>query len=330
MLDPQKLFENFFDDIRITTTRLYDFAIDCINRLTAANGIATKYQGLIDLLTPLAEAVGKELGDVDTGLNIQKGSTLTVDDFIAGFKTTMSAKEGVIADALGGRNTPAYLEFYPHGITEYRSATKTTMPALVDRLNTAATAHATELGTTLTALLQGFETTYNDARNNQQQQKGNVGDNRSQRTTARADLEIGLVTAVHSIGEMYPGNVQQCMSFFSFNMLNPATKKKHVSFDGVLAAAATAQVFNLTLSASNTLTIINPDDNAPFSVYFSATPNGTPTPKAKQVQPGQTLVVKPGDLGDAGSTFLLIQNLSDVNEGAYQVTLTGPAAGNSK
>ena len=58
----------------------------------------------------------------------------------------MSEQQGVIANALGGFTTPAFLEFYPNGVSEYTGATKTNLPVLIGRINAAATAHAGELG----------------------------------------------------------------------------------------------------------------------------------------------------------------------------------------
>src|SRR5213075_30890 len=135
----------------------------------------------IALITPALAAFGTEVSDVDVALSLQMGKTLTVNQVMAAFKLTMSIKEGVIADDLGGRNTPAYLEFYPHGIFEYSKATKAEMPTLTVRVKTGATAHSVPLGATLTSLLTGFKAQWETARSQQDTQKGSVEDNRSQR-----------------------------------------------------------------------------------------------------------------------------------------------------
>lgn len=323
MLSGDKFFGNPFDDVEITTTRLFDFGTDTLNKLTQANGAPAPYTDLINLLTPKLAAVGTELGDVDTSVNIRVGKTMTVDGVIAAFKTTMSEQEGVIAAALGGKATPAFIEFYPQGVSEYRNGTKTAMPTLVSRVFDSAVKYATPLGATLTTLLKSYETSYNDARNAQQQQKGAVNDNRAERTDARIALELALTTTVHTIGAMFPGNVQQCMAFFSFNMLLPQTQHKHTNYTGTVKTSETVQVLNRTLKDSIKITLTNPDDNAAYIAFLAATANAQPTGQGIEVAPGASIVVKPSQLGSLNDTFLLIKNLSAVNDAAYAVELVG-------
>lgn len=323
MIQPSKLFDNFFDDKNITPNRLGNFAKDTLNNLTANNG-SDNFTKLINDLTPLVNNFLAEIGDVDTSLNIQKGTTLTVDGVIDSFKETMSAEEPFIARALGGKNTPAYLEFYPAGIVEYTKAGKTNIPLLTQRVNTAAAAHTAQLGAPLTATLQGFATDYVTARDAQQQQMGTVDANRSERSTNRSALELGLLTTVHTIAATFPGDVQKCLSFFQFNLLFAQTKHKHKLFSGIIAADSTIMVLNRLFTDNTVITLRNTDDNAGFFVWLSATSNnGTVPPEAIELNPGESKQVKPSELGPLTNPFLLIHNSSSVNEGAWQVEVVG-------
>src|ERR1700690_397211 len=147
MFQPIKFFDNIFESTKITDVRLNNFAGDSLNRLTAQN-TGGDYTALITLLTPPYNAMQSIISSVDVALGIQRGKTLTLNEFIAFFKKTMSEQEGVIANAVGGFESPSYLEFYPNGVTEYSAATKANLPVLVDRVNAAATAYATQLGAT--------------------------------------------------------------------------------------------------------------------------------------------------------------------------------------
>ena len=129
MLQPERLFESFFDDPKIIPSRLSKFAGDTLNNLTVNNG-GGDYTALITLLTPLITNFQGEIGEVDVSFTIQKGTTLTVDGFIESFKNTMSTEEPFIARAVGGKGSSAYLEFYPQGVSEYAKANKTNMPTL--------------------------------------------------------------------------------------------------------------------------------------------------------------------------------------------------------
>jgi hypothetical protein len=325
MIQQEKLFENFFDDKNIATPRLLNFGSDTLNRLIAQNNPA--YDALIKLLTPLVTAMQTQISEVDTALGLQKGTTLTVNQLIELFSTTMKQQEGVIANAVGGFGTPAYIEFYPHGFSEYTNATKTQMATLTDRVNTASTAHAAELGAPLTAKLQAFKTAWDNSRTAQVQQIGSVGGNRNQRNDARTQLETGMLTAVHTIAALYPGDVQQCSALFNFALLFTQPHHKHETYKGTPAAGETLVVINRTLTDSVQLTIRNTSDNAPLAVWLGS--NGTsPMPAdALTVQPADSASPKPHKLGDLKNTFLLIANTSAVNAGSYEVEVVGSEKG---
>jgi hypothetical protein len=217
MLAPEKLFENFLADRKITSPRLANFGTDCLTRLTTANTTG-EYTPLIATLTPLVATFNQELGDLDTTKAQQKGRTQTLQQQMAAFKKTMSAKRGVIADALGA-DSEAYLEFYPQGMSEYSNATIAQMPVLVKRINTAATAHAAALSPALVATLQGFENTWFATRTEQVRVKHMVSDNRSERSAARTSLETALLVTLFTIAAKFPGNAQECLTFFDFGLL---------------------------------------------------------------------------------------------------------------
>ena len=326
MLAPEKLFENFFEDKNITTTRLFNFGNDALNKFIAANGAGTTYNDEITLLTAPVGNVGTALGETDTSINIQLGKTITVDGIEDSFKKTMSDKEGRIRDDLGGQFAPAYLEFYPHGITEYHDATKTNIETLLQRVKTAATTHAAALGTMLSDLLKGFETNYTLARNLQQQQMGNVSDNRADTHAARTALEIALLQVIHAIAQMYPGNVEQCMAFFDFTLLLPVKHPDHVKIEKAILAGNTDKTYNHKFTDSTEIAFKNTGTTAALLVWLALLSTDAPGTLAKEVQPGHSLIVKPSQLGDLENTFLLVKNTSEVNDGSYEINITGPAA----
>jgi hypothetical protein len=318
----QMLFGNFFDDKNITPTRLLNFSNDSLNKFTKAN-TGGQFDDIIGIIKPLINTLGLSLGDVDTSVNIQKGTTLTNDEVIHSFSATMSEQEPFIASDLGGRNTPAYLQFYPHKISEYTNATKESMPTLTKRINTAATANATALGLTLTPLLQGFQLAWTNSRDSQQQQMGDVKSNQSDRGTTVTDVQIGMVTAVHTVAAMFPGNVLQCSAFFNFTLLFTEAHHKHQTFDGTPAAGQTVQVFDRTLTDSIGITIRNLSTNSAIAVWLSLTGTGSAPDTAIIIQPGGSISLKAHELGDLINTFFMIANISTVNAGNYEVEIVG-------
>jgi hypothetical protein len=322
MISEEKLFGNFFDDRLIINGRFYNFSLDTLNRLTAANG-GGDYTTLIGLISPLIITFGSEIGDVDAALNVQLGKTMTADQVMVAFGLTMKEKEGVIANALGGFGSAAYLEFYPHGFGEYTRALKTDMPVLTLRVKTAATAHSGALGVSLTTLLSGFVAQWNTARDEQEQQFATVDDNRTERTQAREALELAMLTVVHTIAALFPGDVDACNDFFAFSLLFTHTVHRTKTFSGTVAPGGILLVINHTLTDTNTVHVQNTDDNADFQLYLAHTATEEPAGRGITVKSNKGKRPKPSELGDLADTFLLIKNLSDVNPVTFIVKVGG-------
>jgi hypothetical protein len=327
MINPEKIFENYFDDKNITTPRFYDFSQDSLSKLTAANG-AGDYTTLINLITPLIAAVGTELGDVSLAEAVLKGKTLTNDQVMAAFVLTMRNKRGVIADLFGGEETAGYLEFYPQGINEYNQATKVQMPTLTLRVKNSATTHAATLGATLTALLQGFKTQWDNSRTDQELQKGVLSDNRTERTDARIALELAMLEVIHTIAGMFPGEVEQCMSFFAFHMLFKQFHTRLETVEFALAPNAKQVVANLTFDTNDVANIHNTDDNSNLWIYTSATADGEPAEgsgiEVRSHKKSRKLI---SQIGDLNHTFLIVKNMSTVNDGSGKISISGLDAG---
>lgn len=276
------------------------------------------YTNLISILTPPYNAMQELISSVDVALGIQKGKTLTLNEFITLFRKTLSVQEGVIANAVCGFATPAYMEFYPNGVSEYTSASKTNLPVLISRINAAATAHVAELGAALTATLQAFETEWQLNRSQQVQQKGNVDNNRTARSQARVDLETALVTVVHTIGSMFPGDAEQCMMFFDFTLLKHTPQKtQREILTGSVTTNETVVALNCSFNTEATTRITNNSANASLFVYLAPTTDGAMDGHGQEIKAGKTRNFTIDKLGDINDTFLLVHNLSGVNDAGY-------------
>jgi hypothetical protein len=189
---------------------------------------------------------------------------------------------------------------------------------LVGRVDTAATAFSVQLGATLAATLQAFEKDWELNRSQQQQQKGTVETNRSESTQARTDLETALITVVHTIGGMFPGDAQQCMTFFNFALLKrsaPKTAKEVVT--GSVTSGKTAVAVNRMFDAEAKTKITNNSENASLFVYLAPTADAAINGHGQEVKAGKSRNFNIDKLGDVNDTFLLVHNLSAVNDAAY-------------
>lgn len=237
MLQPEKLFNNLFDDKNITSARLSNFTADAIIRASIidTDGVFTDSTAAIVAAHTLFH---ESLSGIDTSLAVKKGKTMTVNEVKDSFGKAMSEYENEIARSLGGHGTPAYLAFYPRGVMEFSTANLTQMPILTKRIYTLATENAALLGTTLTAMLQVFFNEWTAAISEQSNLKGALSDGRADRSTLRTSLEIALLSAIHLVGYQFPGNTVRCMSFFDFGLL---TGVSHIA-KPILATIPVGQV----------------------------------------------------------------------------------------
>ncbi len=218
MVQVETMFKNPFSSDEITPNRLHVFADDVVGKLDADNANG-EFNGIINNINTASQNLKDELGDVETTVAVQKGKTLTVNDVIKEFKTYMSDNEGVIAKAVGGKKKPAFLEFYPQGVSQYSNITKTKIDSVLDQVFNAADNNKVAIGKDLEKELKAFKADYTAARKLQVNQKGTVKDNRVDKTNNRKALEIALLQATYTVGNSFTGDVAKCSSFFNFSLL---------------------------------------------------------------------------------------------------------------
>ncbi len=222
--NPQMLFGNIFDEKRITPNYIARFAEDTQAKLTK-NNENNEYDAVLIPLTAAIVPLRKELGEVDTTINVQVGKTSTVDGFIVAFKGYMNDKYIPIAAALNGVKTPEFMEFYPKGKSEYTQVTKTQMPTIMERLKVTAAKYEVQIGAVISTDLQTFQTKWQQLRGQQLEEKAAVKTNRTDRSVARRAVELELLNTIHFIASKFPGDVARCQNFFDFNLLFGARHK---------------------------------------------------------------------------------------------------------
>lgn len=232
-MDFKKLFANHFASTQgkyISDEELKDFSQDGMARITANNGGGMFTTLLNDTLTAHTTYFGA-ITDKDIKFAVQQSLTLSKDNIVHTFKETVQEKSGTIQGAFaGGKNAPEYQEFFPLGLTEYTNATMGNIEVLINRMVTASNNHAPILGVPFVAIWTNIQTNYITARSLQLNKKGEVGVAREAVDTNRLPLELQWCRNLHFVGFTYPGNVEQCATFFNQSLLknkkvntNPAT-----------------------------------------------------------------------------------------------------------
>ncbi len=315
MISEDNFFKNHFSEKAINNTRLETFTGDIKGKLTAGN-TGSRFQPILDKLTVSYPAFTGDVTDVTVALNLQKGSTMTVEGVHKLFKTTMSAQEPFIANALGGRNKPEYLQFYPHKISEYSKCTQAEMITLTNSVKAAAIANATALGTTLAALLQGFAGQWTTTKTAQELKKGTVASNRTDRNDTRVALELDLCFAIDTIASIFPGDVETCKTFVDFSLLTTTPNRKHITKSGTILVSGKEEVANKLFDATDMIKIRNTGTNSDIEAYLAPSPSDAPT-LSITVRPGKEVRKAAAELGLSTSPFLMIRNTSSVNEATF-------------
>ncbi len=321
MISEEKLFGNLFDDEKITPERLFHFGQKTIIKLVAGN-IAARFDGIITTVTDATNALGVDLGLVDTNLNTQLGKTQIVNTDVKTFKTYMSSHYDEIARKLGGVDDPRMLEFYPHKRTEYTNATQGEMETLTHRVHEAADINHIALGIDLTTELEAFYAPWVSDKAIQTVQMTTVGDNRALRNDNFVVLGLALTEAVHVVAATFPGDVATCKTFFKFSDLFAHHHQTTILFSGSIDAGKQIVIENRLYTDSMSIYVKNTSINADLFAYLAFESGDLPTAVGVKVKATRGTQKVPSKYGDLTNTFFSLENQSIVNPVTYIVKIT--------
>ncbi|MBA2435962.1 MAG: hypothetical protein H0V54_12940 [Chthoniobacterales bacterium] len=157
MIRIARYFENPFDDRQIAAEEFRIFVEDHLGKLNSHNAsgpqagtltaMVTATQGAFDPFDAALSARAEELGT-------QVGGTLTKDDALRLFKTTIRQREGLVRSTFG-ETSAQYLEIFPGGLMYYTRATRQTIQARLDYAVDKFTKYQAQLGAALVKLFKG-------------------------------------------------------------------------------------------------------------------------------------------------------------------------------
>jgi hypothetical protein len=172
MMDLRKLFKNHFDTKEISDDTLRKFAEIHLERLSANNGTA-QFTAMITATTTAYTAYFGAMTNEDTKFAIQQGLTITMKNIVDKFKKYVSQKEGIIRGNFG-KESAAYQEFFPLGVTEYSNANLANIEVLMKRIAAAAERYQADLGANLLTDFEAMLASFQNARQAQLTKIGEV------------------------------------------------------------------------------------------------------------------------------------------------------------
>lgn len=225
-MDFKKMFVNHFASKEISDLELKSFSQDGIARLSANNGGGLFTTVLNDTVNAHTAYFGA-ITDKDVKFAVQQSLTKSKDNIVATFKKTISEKSGIIQGTFqGGKKSAEWQEFFPLGLDEYHQASMGTIEKLLNRMVTASANHTAELGVPFLSIWTTLQSNYTTARTLQLNKKGEVGVAREKININRQPIELQWCKNLHFIGFTYPGNTEQCATFFDQSLLKNKKQKE--------------------------------------------------------------------------------------------------------
>lgn len=193
------------------------FTVDFLSRLsTIQNSVLPSADK--DLLDNLHQAFVSTYGGLSTNSAAQKGGTMSRQEAFEAIVEFISREEGAIKSKFG-KKTPAYTEFYPQGITEYRNASVEGIKVLLFRYSAAANKYKAQLSADFIRNLGTLQTAYIDARDTQVSSKSIRKSAETEMQKNRKALTEHLTKCILIIAANTIDNEAAFSSYFNFGLL---------------------------------------------------------------------------------------------------------------
>ncbi len=223
MINLQRFFENHLANREISGEELRQFTEDHLGKLKAVSALPAHLTALLAPTEAAFAAFDAALSARTTLLATQSGGTITKDEALQLFRTTVRQREGRVRDKFA-KGSAAYAEFFPQGLHEYNRARLGQIPGLLDRLITGATKHEAQLGPELLAEFMALKTTFSTAREGQVDAKGDLAQARANVAITRTALELQVGKNILAIASHHIGSPERAADYFNQSLLEDLTR----------------------------------------------------------------------------------------------------------
>jgi hypothetical protein len=222
VIQVQRYFENAFDDAKISSEELRNFAEDHIGKLKAAGAShAAMVTATEAAFGPFDAALSERAGQIGS----LGGNTVTKNEVVQLFRTKIRQRRGRVVDAFG-EESAEYREIFPQGLTYYTRATMETLKQRLDYVVEKFTKYQAELGAALVAEFEGLRTQFVNARDEQVGDKGSVSQARGAVKTTRTALELQLTDNLLALAKEFKGRPEKAAEFFTQSLLEDPTQSE--------------------------------------------------------------------------------------------------------
>lgn len=223
MLNIERFFENHLSNRQISAEELRQFAEDHLGKLKALPNLPANLTALLIPTETAFDVFDEKLSARTTLQATQSGGTITKDEALQLFRTTVRQREGRIRDKLVKGSGP-YAEFFPRGLQEYNKARHGQVTGLLARLIAAADKYKTTLGTELLTEFTALKTTFANARDGQVEAKGDLAQARANVASTRTALELQLGKNILAIAFHHLAHPERAVDYFNQSLLEDPTQ----------------------------------------------------------------------------------------------------------
>jgi hypothetical protein len=297
-------FNNPFNNQQYSRARKLLFAYNQIARLTALD--ATAFAARISATQAAADALSKAGSSTGVATGTQRGTTLGTDAQLQAYRKVVGGKYNVLLERFGGnKQAPLLITLFGNSVQTYTTElSKTNAKVRLEALNQLLTDHLAEVGADVADPIMDAAGTYLGTRAQQTTSKGRTSvaqlAEAAQETALNQALWLNLSAAIGHYPAPEQAPQRHATSDFSLLQRRTTDSGPH-TVTGAVAAGMTKPVGEGLLPAT-TLRLHN-TGTMPLVFALSAEPNQyAPGPLARPLQPGETLDLTAGELGD--TTFL--------------------------
>jgi len=255
-----------------------------------------------------------------TNLGQQVGKTGIVVTDIVDFEDFVHAEEGHLKYILAG--TPgAFLEFFPHGLTEFNNITREKAPTLMAAFAAAAENNVGIVGAPFVTSCNGFVTDFGTDRGIQRGKMSNVKTDSNTIFDAVIGAAGQLVANHGIIAQNNRLNMAAGLAYFNYILLYRTRSTAHTYFEGNTPANTHTNGALIALDNADEITFHNLSSSN-LLLYGALTADAAPGATfTKEIPGNSTRSCTPDEINAIANHYLNVQNLNLTDPGPWKIDI---------
>lgn len=211
--------ENPLELNRLGNERYRKFVNTTINFLKANNATGA----LTDFITLLENSFNpfeKWLNDQDVATSTRTGKTGSVDTILNDFEEFMDEVWDEVNYKFAKKQPEVFIICFPNGKSEYNKITRTNAPLLIKRVADFCKANSANLPAPMVAEAAEFDISYNEKRDEQQEEIGGVKEGSTDGKQLRAEVALNMKIVLLNLLLIHIKNQDEVLNYYDAEEIN--------------------------------------------------------------------------------------------------------------